>query len=61
MSKYYYVEVKLKENRWTLLDTHTKQSDAPMHQVADETKLGNKYPMRVVKVERTIVFDGSKA
>jgi hypothetical protein len=59
MSKFYYVEVKFKKERWTLIDTYTKQEDAMEH-VHSETKLGNTYPMRVVRVVRTIVFDGSK-
>ena len=60
MSKYYYVEVKFHKDRWTLMDTYTRQTDAMAH-VENETKLGNKYPLRVVRVERTIVFDGSKS
>jgi hypothetical protein len=56
MSKFYYVEIKL-GTKWTLVDTFTRQTDA-LHHVKENS--GEKYPMRIVRVVRTIVFDGEK-
>jgi len=57
MSKVYQVEVKFTKERWTLVESHTRQVDA-LQYVREHA--GESYPMRVVRVERTIVFDGSK-
>lgn len=56
MSKYYYVEGKF-GTKWVLLDSYTRQTDA-LHHVKE--KAGERYPLRVVKVERTIVFEEKK-
>lgn len=53
MSKYYYIEAKF-GTKWVLLETTTRQTDA-LHYVKE--KVGERYKMRVVKVERTIVFE----
>lgn len=57
MSKHYYIEVKF-GTRWTLVKTETRQTDA-LQYIKDNS--GEKYPMRIVRVVRTIVFDGSKS
>jgi hypothetical protein len=57
VSKFYYVEIKF-GTRWTLVETHTRQTDA-LQYVKDNS--GEKYPMRIVRVVRTVVFDGSKS
>jgi hypothetical protein len=53
MSKYYNVEAKF-GTKWVLLEVLTRQTDA-LHYVRE--KVGERYKMRVVKVERTIVFE----
>lgn len=56
MSKYYYVEAKF-GTKWVLLETTTKQTDA-LHIVKERS--GERYPLRVVRVERTVVFEEKK-
>jgi len=50
--KDYYVEAWL-NNRWVLLHTYKRHGEA-LEYVADHA--GERYPFRVVRVERTIVF-----
>jgi len=57
MSKHYYIEVKL-GTKWILQKVETRHTDA-LHWVKENA--GEKYPIRVVRVTRTIVFDGSKS
>jgi hypothetical protein len=54
--KHFYVEVKL-GNKWILQRVFTRHTDA-LHFVKENS--GERYPIRVVRVVRTIVFDGSK-
>lgn len=57
-NKQYYIETKLEKNRWTLVHT------TPNHKEALEyvrENVGEHYPMRIVRVMRTVVFDGSKS
>ena len=54
MSKYYYLEAKLGP-RWTLIEVFTRQNDA-MHEVS--RRAGERYPMRIIRVIRTVVFEG---
>lgn len=56
MSKVYNIEVKLDSKKWTLVDVKMQHKDA-LHYVKEH---GGRYPIRVVRVVRTIVFDGSK-
>jgi hypothetical protein len=56
MVKDYYVEIWL-NNRWTLVETF-KRHGAALECVVE--RVGEKYPMRVVKVERTVVFGEGK-
>ena len=56
MSKNYYVEVKV-SGKWILKERCTRQVDA-LHSV--KINAGEKYPMRIVKVIRTVIFDGEK-
>lgn len=56
MTKDYYVEIKFGA-RWTLVHTEKRHTDA-LQYVKDNS--GEKYPMRIVRVVRTVVFDGSK-
>lgn len=55
MTKDYYVEIKLRPNRWTLIETTKRHADAL--EIVRE-RVGERYPIRVVKVTRTIVFEG---
>ena len=55
MTKDYYVEIKLKANRWTLIETTKRHSDAL--EIVRE-RAGERYPIRIVRVVRTIVFEG---
>lgn len=57
MGKEYYVEARLHTNRWTLLKTERRQTDA-LQYVKDHA--GEKYPMRIVRVTRTVVFEDGK-
>lgn len=54
----YYVEIRLDGKRWTLQCAERKHKDA-LHYVKEHA--GRRYPMRIVRVERRIVFDGSKS
>ena len=57
MTKDYYVEIKLKPKRWVLVKTFKRHSDALDH---IRENVGERYPMRIVKVVRTIVFGEDK-
>jgi hypothetical protein len=57
MSKFYNVEVKF-GTKWTLVDVYRQHKDA-LWRVKESAKA--KYPMRIVRVVRTVVFDGSKS
>jgi hypothetical protein len=57
MTKDYYIEIKFKGNKWTLVKTEKSHKEA-LEYVRENS--GEKYPMRVVRVVRTVVFDGSK-
>lgn len=59
MSKEYYIEIKLDNRRWTLIKTERRQTDA-LHYVKEHAHEHSRYPIRVVRVVRTTVFDGSK-
>jgi hypothetical protein len=56
MTKYYYIEVRL-GSKWVLVETKTRQVDA-LDYVRTQS-VDHKYPLRVVKVTRTIVFQGA--
>jgi hypothetical protein len=56
MTKVYYVEIKLGA-KWALQKSFTKQTDA-MHYVKEHA--GEKYPFRIIRSVRTVVFDGEK-
>ena len=57
MNKNYYVEIKLGYNKWILKASFSRHTDA-LHFVKENA--GEKYPMRIVRVVRTIVFNGEK-
>jgi len=58
MNKTYNVEVKLGVKRsWYLQKVFTRQTDA-LHYVKEHA--GERYPFRIVRVVRTVVFDGEK-
>ena len=59
MTKLYNVEVKLNSNRWTLQKVFTRHTDA-LHYVKENSVVSNRYPFRVIRVTRTVVFDGEK-
>lgn len=54
MNKIYNIEIKL-GSRWTLVHTERRHTDA-LHHV--KTMGGVKYPIRVVRVTRTVIFEG---
>ena len=54
MSKHYYIEVKFGA-RWQLVKVETRHTDA-LQYIKDNA--GERYPMRIVRVVRTIVFEG---
>lgn len=56
MAKHYYVEIKV-GTRWVLKGIYTRQTDA-FHFVKETA--GEKYPMRVIRVIRSVVFNGEK-
>lgn len=56
MTKTYYVEIKL-SSRWTLQKVFTRHTDA-LHYVKENA--GERYPFRIIRVIRNIVFDGEK-
>lgn len=56
MSKKWEVEAQFGK-QWVCVEDFTRQTDA-MHYVKE--KVGERYQMRIVKVERTIVFEEKK-
>jgi len=54
MTKMYYVEVKFGNKNWHLIKSFTRHTDA-LHYVKENSR--EKYPMRVVRVVRAIVFE----
>jgi hypothetical protein len=56
MTKDYYVEVKLNSKRWTLISTYKRHKDA-LDYVA--SRKPDKYPLRIVRITRTVVFEGN--
>lgn len=56
MTKTYNVEIKL-GTRWTLQKVFTRHTDA-LHYVKENA--GEKYPFRIVRNIRSVVFDGEK-
>ena len=58
MTRNYYIEARISKLRWTLLHT-TKRHDDALDYVRRNS--GEKYPLRIVRVVRTVVFDGSKS
>lgn len=56
MSKFFNVEIKLGP-RWILREVFTRHSDA-LHYVKENA--GEKYPFRIIRVIRTVVFNGER-
>jgi hypothetical protein len=57
MTKDYYVEAKFGKTRWTLVKHYKTHKDA-LEYVKDAGAV--KYPLRVVRVVRTVIFGESK-
>ena len=57
MSKSYQVQVKFNKNDWTTVDNFLQQKDA-MHYIQENTDENSRYPMRIVRVVKTVVFEG---
>ncbi len=57
MSKKYNVEISLTKNKWICVDTFTRHTDA-LHCVRE--RVGDNYPMRIVRIVKTIVFEEKK-
>jgi hypothetical protein len=56
MSKQYRIEIQLGKN-WYHVDTFTRQVDA-LHHIKENS--GERYPMRIVRVVKTVVFEEKK-
>ncbi len=56
MSKEYRVEVKF-GNTWVHVDKFSRQTDA-LHHI--KVNSGERYPMRIVRIVKTIVFEEKK-
>lgn len=54
MSKKYYVEVKFGNKTWIRVIDFTRQVDA-LHHIKENS--GERYPMRIVRVVKTVVFE----
>lgn len=57
MNKQYYIEVKLDSKKWTLLHTATQHKDALQYVKENPSR---NYPIRIVRVVRTVVFEEKK-
>lgn len=59
MSKRYYVELQFgrNNNSWATISGHNRQTDA-MDYIRINS--GERYPMRIVRVIKTVVFEESK-
>lgn len=53
MSKEYRVEVKLGKT-WIYIDKFTRHTDA-LHHIKENS--GEKYPMRILRIVKTVVFE----
>lgn len=56
MATNYYIECKM-GGRWVLLHSETRNNDA-LHYVKEHPSV--RYPLRIVKVVRTVVFEDKK-
>lgn len=54
MSKQYQVQVQFGKT-WVTVSTNTRQTDA-LHYIKENS--GETYPMRIVRVVKTVVFEG---
>lgn len=57
MMKSYQVQVKFAKDTWTIIENFPRQSDA-MHFIKDRITEDSMYPMRIVRIVKTIVFEG---
>ena len=55
MSKQYEIQAKFGKS-WVTIEKTTRQTDA-LHYVKE--RAGENYPMRVVRVVKTVVFEGN--
>lgn len=56
MAKQYEIQAKFGKT-WVILEKVTRQNDA-LHYVKENS--GERYPMRIVRVVKTVVFEESK-
>ena len=56
MSKKYLIEVKF-GTKWAIIESFDRQTDA-LHHIKQNS--GEKYPMRIVRVVKTVVFEETK-
>jgi len=54
--KYYEVQIKF-EKEWFTLEVFKKQVEA-LHHVKVRVSENDRYPMRIVRVDKTVVFEG---
>jgi hypothetical protein len=55
--KNYQVQVKFNKNDWTTVKDFPTQKYA-MEYIHDNVQEDSKYPMRIVRVVKTVVFEG---
>jgi uncharacterized protein YbdZ (MbtH family) len=58
MTKYYEIHAKFGKG-WATIHRTERQNDA-LHYVKEHSSTETQYPMRVVRVVKTIVFNGEK-
>jgi len=58
MSKLYRVEIQLTKKAWICVDTFVRHTDA-LNYVRENA--GERYPMRIVRVVKTVVFEEKNA
>lgn len=59
MKNYYEIQVKFNKKDWITIHTEDRQSDAIVY-LRDNTAEDDKYPKRIVRVSKTIVFNGER-
>lgn len=58
-NNYYEIQVKFNKKDWITVHKENRHGDAVVY-LRDNTTEDNKYPMRIVRVNRTIVFNGER-
>ena len=59
MMKHYKVQAKLMKNEWVTIHKSVTHKDAIAY-MTDNQSENNKYPLRIVRVVETVVFEGKQ-